>query len=179
MDRIYIDLIKNALKAIAPRYFRLSTTYEPSGIVRERVFCYELYHQVRSLMKDEHKISINGEIDKRGHVDFAPAHRKNPDFVFHIPGTHKGNTVVLEVKGRIDYSPTVMQNDFETLLTFVSQYSYQSGIFLLYNHTIAELEHRHHLCLGRVKSHPAASSIIIISLNSPENEPEECLLSDL
>ena len=47
----YIQLIKAALERVEPGYYRLATTYEPSGIIRERAFCYELYHQIRSSMR--------------------------------------------------------------------------------------------------------------------------------
>jgi hypothetical protein len=96
--------MERSLESVGQEYFRLTTTYEPSGIVRERVFCYELYRRIRLTMSDDHALSLNGEIDKRGHVDFHPADQKNPDFVFHVPGTHEGNTLVVEVKGHIDAS---------------------------------------------------------------------------
>ena len=174
-----VELIKHALQAIEPSYFNLKTTYEPSGIVRERVFCYELYHQMRLLMTEEHGFSLNGEIDKRGHLDFKPEHRKNPDFVFHIPGTHSGNAIVMEVKGRIDYHNRELQEDFKTLLNFVSNYHYQMGIFLLYNHSFGKLQERHGDLLKSLKSHPAANSILIITIDDPKSEPEEIFLSEI
>ena len=39
-----INAIERAASNIDPKFFRLKTTYEPSGIVHERVFCYELYY---------------------------------------------------------------------------------------------------------------------------------------
>ena len=45
----YLNLIKEALNCVTAPYYNLETTYEPSGIVRERVFCYELYHQMRRI----------------------------------------------------------------------------------------------------------------------------------
>ena len=62
MEKYLIELIKAALQEIDDEYFNLVTTYEPSGIIRERVFCYEFYHQMRSLMTDDLDISLNGEI---------------------------------------------------------------------------------------------------------------------
>lgn len=175
--RYCIDLIKAALKAIESGYFNLVTTYEPSGIVRERVFCYEFYHQTRLLMTDDFPISLNGEIDKRGHIDFEKEHRKNPDFVFHIPGTHLGNTIVIEVKGRLDYAKEEVLGDFETLLTFVNNYGYQAGIFILYNRSYAELLKVYGEALKELKSNPNAESIYIISINSAKTEPEENVLA--
>ncbi len=137
------DILNNICKAgvqVTQNYFKLETTYEPSGIVRERVFCYELYHQLRLVLGDNHKLTLNGEIDKRGHRDFREEDMKNPDFVFHIPGQHEGNTVIFEVKGNLDTDGII--KDFETMTTFVSNYKYKAGVFLLYNHTLSELLHR-------------------------------------
>lgn len=177
--RYCIDLIKAALQEIEAGYFNLLTTYEPSGIVRERVFCYELYHQIRLLMTADFPISVNGEIDKRGHIDFRKEDRKNPDFVFHVPGTHAGNAIVIEVKGRLDYATNTILGDFETLLNFVNFYGYQSGIFILYNHSYADLLETHGEALRKLKSSPKSESIYIVSINSAATEPEENILANI
>lgn len=177
--RSCIDLVKAALQNVESGYFNLATTYEPSGIVRERVFCYEFYHQVRLLMTDDFPISLNGEIDKRGHPDFKTKDRKNPDFVFHIPGKHEGNTIVIEVKGRLDYPEREILGDFKTLLTFVKNYNYQSGIFILYNNSYAKLLETHGEALRRLRSIPRAESIYIVSIDSPGKEPEENILASI
>jgi hypothetical protein len=133
------DILKNITKAaslVDHKFFQLKTTYEPSGIVRERVFCYELYHQLRKIIGDDYPLTLNGEIDKRGHIDFAKKDRKNPDFVFHIPGRHEGNTLILEVKGVVSKD---LNKDFKTIITFLAKYRYQAGVLLLYNHTLSEL----------------------------------------
>ena len=132
-----LDIICKSAGQVTQNYFKLTTTYEPSGIVRERVFCYELYHQLRLVLGNNHKLTLNGEIDKRGHRDFKEEDRKNPDFVFHIPGQHKGNTIIIEVKGKLDFDGII--KDFETMTTFVSSYQYQAGVFLLYNDTFNDL----------------------------------------
>jgi hypothetical protein len=117
----YLELIKLALGHIDAGYFKLATTYESSGIVRERVFCYELYHQIRRNMDRHHGLSLNGDIDKRGHVDFKREHRKNPDFVFHIPGEHAGNTLVVEVKGRLDCGVDELADDSPPVVVIYAQ----------------------------------------------------------
>lgn len=48
----YIDLIEDALQRIADAYFLLPTIYTRAGITRERIFCYEFYHQIRCLIGD-------------------------------------------------------------------------------------------------------------------------------
>jgi hypothetical protein len=179
MEEIYLDLLRSSLLAIEPEYFILATTYEPSGIVRERVFCYELYHQIRLLMTTNHTLSLNGEIDKRGHLDFDPEDRKNPDFVFHIPGTHQGNTLVIEVKGHLNSSEAEVKSDFMTLLTFVNKYRYRFGVFILYNHSIDELLNRYSEVLCELKSYQAAHSVILLAIKTAGSEIEELQLSNI
>jgi hypothetical protein len=176
--REYLNLVKSALRRVESAYYKLTTTYEPSDIVRERVFCYELYHQIRSSMGPHHKLSLNGEIDKRRHIDFDRKDRKNPDFVFHIPGTHERNTIVVEVKGSLQASKGIVK-DFDTIITFVSKYQYKAGIFILYNHTFDELASTLGQELGKLASHPSAASIYILSIKKPDGSCEEHLLSEL
>jgi hypothetical protein len=173
----YINLIREAFRAIEPAYFRIQTTYEPTGIVRERAFCYELYHQIR-LRMHRHRLSLNGEIDKRGHIDFRQKDQRNPDFVFHIPGTHAGNTLVVEVKGRLDIDPAEIIKDLNTLLTFVDRYGYEGGVFLLYNHSFEELADRLGREMGAVAKSPAASSVVILSMKVAQTQVEAHLLSE-
>ena len=174
----YLELIKSSLICIEPGYFRLATTYEPSGIVRERVFCYELYHQIRSKMNHRHTLSLNGEIDKRGHVDFKPEHRKNPDFVFHIPGEHEGNTLIIEVKGRLDYGPESITGDLQNILTFINCYRYRAGIFILYNHSIQDLIAVMGRGLQAIATDVAADAVFILCIKQPGKQCEEHTLSE-
>jgi hypothetical protein len=176
--REYVDLVKHALTRIAPHYFRLPTTYMRTGIVRERLFCYELYHQIRSSMLPHHELSLHGEIDKRGHADFAEEDRVNPDFVFHVAGTHFRNTLVIEVKGTDRYREGILK-DFKTILNFINIYGYRAGIFILYNHSFAELEKSVGDKLGPLKSDPSAKSVYILSVREPQTECEEHLLSEI
>lgn len=136
----YDRIILEALKNVDQSYYKIPTTYDLEGIVRERVFCYEFYHQLRCLAERDSNINIkiNGEIDKKGHKLFHKDDRKNPDFVFHIPGTMKGNLIIVEVKGNMDTSEDGCIKDFKTLRIFLEKYQYQIGIFILYNHNLME-----------------------------------------
>jgi len=172
-----IETIKKAASRVTENYLNLTTTYEPSGIVRERVFCYELYHQLRLTLGNSHKLTLNGEIDKRGHPDFKVEDRKNPDFVFHIPGQHEGNTIIFEVKGNLDTDGII--KDFETITTFVSSYQYQAGIFLLYNHTLTELLEGLGNNLDKFIYSEYADRIFIITLPKAHSIEEVVILKQL
>jgi hypothetical protein len=173
-----IKFLKVALCKVEPGFFRLATTYEPNGIVRERVFCYELYHQVRLTMGQDRTLSLNGEIDKRGHSKFAPEDQKNPDFVFHIPGEFETNTLIVEVKGRLD-GPDDIEKDFETILTFVRKYQYKAGVFILYNHSFAEFQQEMGNRLEDLCKQSKADAVFILSIKEPQGKCEEHLLSKL
>ena len=179
MEKRHIQLIASAVSRVAPGYFKLATTYEPTGIVRERAFCYELYHMIRCQMSPDDPISLNGEIDKRGHIDFAEEDRKNPDFVFHVPGTHLGNTTVMEVKGTLGVAPAEIEDDILTLLTFVARYKYRGGVFLLYNHTLRELVNRLGTRLDAFRKKAAARNITVLAVKQAGQQPERALLAEL
>ena len=178
----YFTLIVDALNLVGKAYFNLATTYEPNGIVRERVFCYELYHKMRCLqeIRGITRLSLNGEIDKRGHIEFSIEDRRNPDFVFHIPGHGDDNTFVIEVKGKIN--ATDCMKDFETISTFIKRYRYKLGVFILYNHSLNEFKNA--LFQSFNDSFPApeqriTSRIFIICKEGYETDAEVIRLDDL
>jgi hypothetical protein len=174
----YRDLIKSALMRIGTSYYKIPTTYEPLGIVRERIFCYELYHQIRLMMGPNPMISLHGEMDKRGHIDFDRRDWGMPDFVFHIPGKHTANTLVIEVKGRLD-KPKGIMKDFVRILTFINRYQYNAGIFILYNHSFQEMIARIGQKLKEFQSNPNADSVYILTIKESGAECEEHLLSNI
>lgn len=140
----YVDIIKSALDEVPQEYYKLYTTYSTEGIVRERIFCYELYHRIRCIQERQGNMSliIHGEIDKRGHELFEREDQLNPDFIFHIPGSMESNKVVVEVKGRIEnsnYRQGVV-GDFKTIIKFVDNYNYEIGIFIAYNYSLEDFK---------------------------------------
>ena len=138
---MYIDLIRQAIHKVEQKYFRLEVTYGNNFIVRERVFCYELYHQMRILLEGRTDLTLNGEPDKRFHDEIHKPDWANPDFILHKPGSWFYNTVVCEVKGTLNpKDPRGVIKDLKTLLVYVEQYQYKSGVFIIYNHSLEELK---------------------------------------
>jgi hypothetical protein len=121
-------------------YFQLPTAGAEEAIYRERVYCYELYHQLRVLLQGEEDLAryaLSGEIDKRGHQIIRPC---IPDLVFHAPG-RMDNMVVLEVKP-INGELKGIQKDLRNLADFVSpQVNYQLGIELAYGDDESHFSH--------------------------------------
>jgi hypothetical protein len=96
LDRIIVK----ATKAIPESYFHLKV-HDSSPVWRERVYCYELYHQMRLCWPDNCQYVLTGELDKNGHPFFKEqgASPIIPDFLVHIPGK-MANLAAIEVKSK-------------------------------------------------------------------------------
>lgn len=105
---------------------------QEDAIYRERVYCYEPYHQLRKLLESDTLLAtyaLGGEIDKQGHPIIR---RYVPDCVLHVPGDMGSNLVVVEVKP-INAELDGIRKDLETLSYFVSdEVRYQHGLQLVY-----------------------------------------------
>ena len=127
----FLKLLTLATERIPAHYFWLPVADTEEVFYRERVYCYELYHQLRKLLdEDEHlrSYSLAGEVDKKRHRIILPY---VPDFVLHKPGAME-NLVVMEVKP-IHVSAEELQKDIEKLKYFVTpDVGYHCGIQLVY-----------------------------------------------
>lgn len=122
-----IDAIKQATRNIEGRYFNLPVA-QAAPIKRERVYCYELYHQLR-LALGEGPLTLTAEPDKRGNPDFGHRSAPNPDLILHLPGVHQYNTAVIEVECRPGRSH--LEKDLKTLKLMQSK-GYSNLILLLF-----------------------------------------------
>jgi hypothetical protein len=100
-----------ASRQIGDKYFLLTVAYKDRPIKRERVYCYELYHQLRVALHGI-PLTLTGEPDKRGHTDFTNK-QPNPDFILHTPGHHADNMAVIEVECRLNRAH--LTKDLKTL----------------------------------------------------------------
>lgn len=127
------NIIKAATANVERGYIQLPIDGKEDPIYRERVYCYELYHQMRLCWPDETDYVLSGEVDKAGH----PLIRKNgldnikPDFLVHVPGNMGGNYIIIEVKP-INADPQGILKDLTTLISFRQFAGYKKAIFLLY-----------------------------------------------
>ncbi len=174
----YLKIITASLEKIKKDYFIVKSYPKPTGFHRERVFCYELYHQMRLLHYDTGEIKINGEIDKRGNTDF-PERAFNPDFIFHEPMTHANNKIVIEVKGTMNYDKdkygkTAIEKDFTTILYFLTrkEIRYTTGVFILYRYNMKQFQRKYKEILKRLISSYDNKNIFIITIKTPHNTPE-------
>jgi hypothetical protein len=125
-------ILQRATAAIEPAYFRLSI-HGGVPIYRERVYCYELYHQMRCLWPVGCPFLLNGEVDKAAHPMLARlgAAGFKPDLLVHCPGDMAGNHAVIEVKSD-SAAWSGYEKDLNTLAVFRSSIGYRRAIYLVY-----------------------------------------------
>jgi hypothetical protein len=126
------QILSDATAAIEWRYFHLAID-GGSPVYRERVYCYELYHQMRSLWPNDCPYCVNGEVDKAGHPVLAKVGvgRAIPDLLVHQPGSMRGNYAIIEVKNPLA-PPARIIKDLKKLDLFVRNAGYQRAIYLAY-----------------------------------------------
>lgn len=119
-----------AVLAIDQFYFLVPRANSKS-VYRERVYCYELYHQLKlqlKKMKFSSEYSLNGELDKVGTKSLKG---KKPDFIFHQPGDDYHNLLTMEVKSS-RYDVASFCDDIRKLKFFQKEKDYFGGIMLIY-----------------------------------------------
>jgi hypothetical protein len=101
-------------------------------IFRERVYCYELYHQMRKNWPSNCPYYLNGELDKRAHpiLQKLGADHAKQDLLVHTPGSMAGNYAVIEVKHST--ATAGVRKDLKTLHLFLRKVGYQRAIYLIY-----------------------------------------------
>lgn len=127
-------LLREATGQIEGEYIQLPVAGEENEIYRERIYTYELYHQLRSLWPASlNDFSLSGEVDKSGHrlIRDNMLNRVKPDLIVHAPGGMQRNLVVLEVKP-INGRPRGFLKDFKTLTEFRDRAEYDCAIHLTY-----------------------------------------------
>jgi hypothetical protein len=129
----FLIFLMKAIQKINSHYIQLPVAKkdELELIYRERVYCYELYHQLRLLLGDDFPYKLHGEVDKSGHPIIR--NDKKPDFIVHNPGT-MSNLVVIEVKPvTVKDKIRKLREDIDKLKMFItSKVNYYRAIMLIY-----------------------------------------------
>ncbi|WP_147414288.1 hypothetical protein [Sphingomonas gilva] len=125
-------IVKQATAGVAPDYFYLNLD-GGDPVYRERVYCYELYHQMRMRWPAQTPFYLNGEVDKARHPKMIELRDRfpKPDLLVHRPGYMAGNFAVIEVKCE-HAGKAGIAKDLETLSFFVNEFGYQRAIYLIY-----------------------------------------------
>jgi len=128
----FFDCLIRACESIGNHYFKIEVAGSKELIYRERVYCYELYHQLRNVLGVDFPYKLDGELDKINHPELQSFIKdKKPDFVVHVPGDMERNLVVIEVKA-ISTRIKRLQDDLKTLQIFLDKAKYYRAIMLIY-----------------------------------------------
>jgi hypothetical protein len=124
------EILYKATSNINSKFYELPIEGGPT-VFRERVYCYELYHQMRCIWPNQSEYVLNGELDKRAH----PALKKlsfqhTPDLLIHTPGNMAGNNVIIEIKCHA--TPNGIIKDMRTIEKFIKDANYKRGIYIVY-----------------------------------------------
>ena len=163
-------ILQAATAGIGPIYFRLNIDGD-DPVYRERVYCYELYHQMRRRWPNNSEFYLNGEIDKAAHPILRElgATNKKPDFLIHRPGYMSGNHAIVEVKhGRT--SPQGIAKDLRTLTLFRSTVGYERAIYLVYGDECEIIADR----IANVAARMGGTTPIELWLHRGVDEPALC-----
>lgn len=129
----FTSILHEATKSIPKEYFQLPVYGQEDLIYRERVYCYELYHRIRSLWPEGTCYSLCGEVDKSGHCLIRENNldRTKPDFIIHVPGQMDYNELVMEVKPINARKPGI-KKDLKSLTAYRLKAKYRRAILLVY-----------------------------------------------
>ncbi|MCO5948570.1 hypothetical protein NAF19_16845 [Mucilaginibacter sp. RT5R15] len=147
MRTIYgeVDLILQEVQGEAHRqhieHNRIGDDLVKNG---ERIFCYELYHQLRTLLEQYPQafegVYLQGELRKYQVLPMlqmmgleALSGNFIPDFLLHSPGDSSEHPYVIEVKTDRFLSYGQLAADISKLVEFIDRYGYQRGMFLSVN----------------------------------------------
>lgn len=128
------ELLQDATASVPLHYFQVQLDGgDPT--YRERVYCYELYHQLRCRWPADTPFCVNGELDKAAHpilrelgADYA-----KPDLLIHQPGYMTGNHAIIEVKSS-NAQRDGIEKDLRTLSLFLTKVNYQRAIYLVFGY---------------------------------------------
>lgn len=129
-------LLERATERIATEYFQVSID-GGDPIYRERVYCYELYHQLRCLWPATSEFYLSGELDKAAHpilrelgADYA-----KPDLLVHCPGYMSGNYAIIEIKPSNAIREGI-KDDSNKLPLFLNKVGYKRAIYLIFSREV-------------------------------------------
>ncbi len=161
------DLLGAATSAVEHAYFQLPVAGQPPAY-RERVYCYELYHQLRSGWPPGCPFTLNGEVDKAGHLLLrqVKADKYKPDLLVHVPGYMGGNFAVIEVKP-CTASLSAIKKDLRSLALFTNSVGYQRAIYLVYGYKAERAVKRIRRAMAEVQGSGNIELWLHLEVNSP------------
>lgn len=173
-SRRFFQIFARACSTVSNEYFHMPR-FEADSVYRERVYCYELYHQLRRLW-DGFSYTLGGEVDKSGQPFFAggPYAQSKPDLIVHYPGQMGDNLAVIEAKPATA-TLEKLKADLNKLSWFCENAHYKIGLLHVFGkQDVAGLSS------GELENHrlqlPSSEKIIVFHHVSIGQGPE-CVLN--
>ncbi|HBQ6493292.1 methionyl-tRNA formyltransferase-like protein [Klebsiella pneumoniae] len=131
------NILEQASLKISENYFCLNR-FESPTVLRERHYCYELYHQMRCIWPSHNEYILSGEIDKASHyyIKDLVGSFPIPDLLIHIPGT-MNNEAIIEVK-TTKLERNGIEKDITNLSIFLEKAEYKRAIFLIFGEDFSD-----------------------------------------
>lgn len=151
VDECYLNTVYENIEAIRngfTNYYQRFLTNDRFVKPGERIFCYELYHQLRILIdaeRNENKNFLEGtylqaEIKKMQIYDLLQTFGITPltgsfvpDLLMHSPGNANSHPYVIEIKATPFVLEVEVLADLCKIGEFLNKYNYEKGIFLAVN----------------------------------------------
>ena len=132
---LLLKILSDSIEAIEEKYYNFSVAGSEETIERERIYCSELYHQMRNRF-DVIDYEVNNEPNKMKHPIIEElCGAVDPDFIIHRPGLmgEEDNLAVIEVKRSTGDLTTGIVKDITTIncMTTIKN-GYYGGIILIY-----------------------------------------------
>jgi hypothetical protein len=154
---LFRQTLIRAAQRIAPLYFQPPIPQSVDSQYRERVYCYELYHQLRSVWPQGlAQYTLGGEVDKNGHpfIGGDRLDKVKPDLIVHVPGTMTSNLAVVEVKAGLPSAADV-GTDISKLWAFCDGAEYTAGLFIVYGIGASQTATLLNRCAAALRVHDA------------------------
>ncbi|WP_090138396.1 hypothetical protein [Limnohabitans sp. DM1] len=140
MNKFY-DILVAATENISRQYFSTKIIVDDyiKSVYRERIYCYELYHQIRLKLKCDLTMGFYGEYDKSGSslYERSALNRIKPDFLIHSPGNVEENLLAMEVKSS-DAKRRDIKSDINKLIKLKESHNFKFCIYLIYGDNALE-----------------------------------------
>lgn len=154
----FLAALSRSTAQIESDFFSVPFAGMASAVYRERVYCYELYHQLRCALPSDFLYRPAGEVDKASHPLIR--HSFKPDLLIHQAGTMTGNLVALEVKPGTAGTEK-LGKDLDTLLYLVEEGLYSLGILLVYGGVLRQWSRRLQQAVNTRRSDSLMDKVIV------------------
>ena len=156
----------------------------------ERVFCYELYHQIRKIIDKKigtgdnaqfwNKVKLQGELQKMqldemtlAGLNLIQLEKKYiPDLIIHKIDTSEEQELVIEVKTKAGISFREYFSDLQKLNEFIEKYRFKNGLFIIANNDSHSIEQQLIINNDEINEKLTANSISKIYITSIKDENE-------